>query len=74
MKRDILGEPEVKPKKKRKVAKGANPLSHRRRRDKQTEEEGDSGAAGGRGRRRRHRVKLAKHVKEELARREQSAA
>ena len=74
LKRSILGESEPVLRKKKKVAKGANPLSRRRRRDREAgpaegEEEGEGER---RSRRRRRRVKLAAHVKEELARRRQT--
>lgn len=72
MKRAILGETEPVPRRKKKVAKGVNPLSRRRRRDRDDEPAGEGeGEAAPRSRRKRRRVKVATHVKEELARRRQ---
>jgi len=72
LKQQILGEQVPQPRRKRKVAKGVNPLSRRRRseRPEQTTD-GDGGATAGRSRKRRQRVKVAKHVREELQRRRQ---
>ncbi|XP_043216545.1 rRNA-processing protein UTP23 homolog isoform X1 [Amphibalanus amphitrite] len=73
LKRSILGESEPVKRRKKKVVKGANPLSRRRRKERESGEQQaeDGGEAERRSRRRRRRVKLAAHVKEELARRRQ---
>ncbi|XP_037077782.1 rRNA-processing protein UTP23 homolog [Pollicipes pollicipes] len=69
LKRRLLGETEPTLRRSRKTAKGANPLSRRRKQAAPAPEPAEEATAGRSRRRRRVRVRVAAHVKEELARR-----